>query len=84
MTGMPIVERAFELARSGQVPNIDQLVRKLKREQFEQVESHLAGSTTLRRQLNEICRNAWAAAGNAPVPLRGAVPLAPGRKASEV
>ena len=68
---MPIVERAFELARSGQVPNIDQLVMKLKHERvLEQVESHLAGSETLRRQLNEICRNAWAAAGNASVPLR--------------
>ena len=68
---LPLVERAFELARSGQVPNVDQLVRKLKREQYEQVESHLAGSTSLRRQLNEICRNAWAATGKKPVRLRG-------------
>jgi hypothetical protein len=71
MTRMPLVERAFELARSGQVPNVEALARKLKREQYEQVDAHLDGSTSLRRELNDLCRNAWAAAGNKPVALRG-------------
>ena len=64
---IPLVERAFELAGSGQVPNVDQLVKTLKHEGYEQVEAHVAGSPSLRRQLHEVCRNAWAATGKQPV-----------------
>lgn len=64
---LPLVERAFELAGSGQVPNVDQLVRTLKHEGYEQVEAHVASSPSLRRQLHDVCRNAWAAAGKEPV-----------------
>lgn len=45
-----IFERAFELARSGQCRSMDEMRRKLKAEQFENVDAHLSGST-IKRQL---------------------------------
>ncbi len=65
-----IVERAFELAGSGSVANIDQLVRALKGEGYELVEAHLRSSPTLNRELRSLCRTAWASTGKEPVPER--------------
>jgi hypothetical protein len=62
-----ILERAYELARSGKVGNVDQLVSALKREGYDQLEAYFTYSS-LRRDLNKICRDAWAAAGNSPLP----------------
>jgi hypothetical protein len=62
-----LVERAYELARSGEVANVDQLITELKREHYEQTDAHLAGGSTLGRELHKICRAAWLAAGK-PVP----------------
>jgi hypothetical protein len=45
-----IFERAFELARSGQCRSMDEMRRKLKAEQFENVDGHLSGGT-IKRQL---------------------------------
>jgi hypothetical protein len=61
-----IIERAYELAKSSTVENVDQLVGLLKREGYEAVEAHVGGGTSLRRELNGLCRAAWAEAGNAP------------------
>ena len=61
-----IVERAYELAKSGLVANVDQLVVLLKREGYELVEAHVGGGTSLRRELNAISRAAWVEAGNVP------------------
>ena len=47
-----LLERAFELARSGGCTNIDDIVRKLKSENYDQVDAHMAGSQ-IRRQLRQ-------------------------------
>lgn len=38
-----IIERAFELARSGEYRSLDELKRRLAREGYEAVAAHLAG-----------------------------------------
>lgn len=57
-----VIERAFELARSGTCQNVHEIGLRLKSERFASVEAHLAG-TSIRRQLRELCgRNAAVAA----------------------
>jgi hypothetical protein len=63
-----VLERAYEIARSGMVGNVVELASALKREGVYGLEDHFT-YTRLRRELNKICREAWVAAGNAP--LRG-------------
>lgn len=52
-----ILERAFELAQSGDCGSIDDIRRQLKAENYAQVDAHLAGST-VRRQLLDLCKGA--------------------------
>jgi hypothetical protein len=52
-----ILERAFELAKSGDCGSIDDIRRQLKSEHYAQVDAHLAGST-VRRQLLDLCKEA--------------------------
>lgn len=49
-----IIERAFELARSGACHNVSEVGLQLKRERFDSVEAHLAG-TSIRRELRQLC-----------------------------
>ena len=63
MSDTKLLERAYEIARSGQVGNVDELIVALAREGYRQLEAHFTYSS-LRRELNAICRAAWAAAGN--------------------
>jgi len=58
-----MVERAFELARSGAAANLDQLAKMLKTEGYELVEAHLRSSPTLNRELRAICRATWQSTG---------------------
>jgi hypothetical protein len=44
------VERAFEIARSGVSPSIDDLKRRLKREGYDSVDAHLMGAS-IKREL---------------------------------
>ena len=53
------LERAFELAKAGECASIDDIRRRLKAEQYSQVDAHLAGSA-VRRQLLELCKEAKA------------------------
>ena len=62
-----MIERAYDLAKSGSVANLDFLIRALKREGFDLVEAHLRCSPMLSRQLRTMCKSAWVAAGNQPV-----------------
>jgi hypothetical protein len=57
------VERAFELARSGQCQNIDQIRSKLSREGYDQ--DQIFGRE-LSRQLNEALRQAKQPKGRPP------------------
>ena len=52
-----IIERAFDLARSGRFASVGDIGRQLQRENYEAVLSHLSG-TSLRRQLKELIRRA--------------------------
>jgi len=52
------VERAFELARSGQCGNLPEIVATLKGERHESVDAHLAGPS-IRKDL----RRVWEAQG---------------------
>jgi hypothetical protein len=52
------VERAFELARSGQCDNLPAIVAALKGERHESVDAHLAGPS-IRKDL----RRVWEAQG---------------------
>jgi hypothetical protein len=57
------VERAFELANSGQCDNLPDIVARLKGERHESVDAHLAGPS-IRKDL----RRVWEAKGSkAPV-----------------
>jgi hypothetical protein len=51
------IERAYEIARSGSVENVDAVARQLKREQFEAVDQHLMGAST-RATLRRLCLEA--------------------------
>ena len=48
-----IIERAFQLARSGDCPDMLQLEATLKREGYSSVHEHLSGGS-LRRQLKPL------------------------------
>ena len=50
-----IIERAFELAKSGQVSSLEKLAYRLKREGFPSVHSHLLGRA-IRKQLTELIK----------------------------
>lgn len=45
------VQRAFELAESGGFQSIPEIVARLKKEQYDTVEAHLAGSL-IKKQLH--------------------------------
>jgi hypothetical protein len=57
MTDPTLLERAFDLARSGRFASVADIRLALKRERFEQVEAHLAGPS-LARQLRGLCEEA--------------------------
>ncbi|HEY0313295.1 MAG TPA: hypothetical protein VGC56_12465 [Allosphingosinicella sp.] len=59
MAASPIttIERAFELARSGRFASVSDIRLALRRERFDQVEAHLAGSS-IARQLRALCDEA--------------------------
>ena len=50
MTDIGTVERAFQLARSGECFNVEDIRRQLRREQCSNIDAHLAGSS-IRKQL---------------------------------
>ena len=59
MTAQSTLERAFDLARSGECTSVEDIRRQLKRERFDQVEAHLAGAS-INRQLRALCDKARA------------------------
>lgn len=56
---MNIIERAYELARSGDCASMVEIERVLSREGFTNVLAHMSGPT-LRRDLTRLCREAAA------------------------
>jgi hypothetical protein len=51
-----IVERAFQLASSGKFGDLDPIIKRLTEEGYHEVERHLCGYSTLRRELRALCR----------------------------
>ncbi len=60
MTRGAAVERAFELARSGQCRSVSEIIRHLPVEDREAVEAHLT-QPNARRELILVCSEAWLA-----------------------
>ena len=52
-----ILERAFALAKSGECEGVDDIRRRLKKEQYGSIDAHLAGRS-IKRQLFELCSSA--------------------------
>ena len=52
------IERAFELAKSGQCRSVSEIIRRLSVEDRRAVEEHLARPDA-RRQLILLCSDAW-------------------------
>lgn len=52
---VPIVERAFQLAESGEADQLNEIARCLAAEGYVDVQAHLSGPF-LRRQLRDACR----------------------------
>jgi hypothetical protein len=68
-TGPTILERAYELARSGECSTLQMIKRRLKAEGFIAIDAHLYGRT-LQDELRRLCHAAL-----------GLPPKSPGRKA---
>lgn len=54
------IERAIELAKSGQYRSVSEIIRHLSREDRPAVEAHLADHDA-RRQMILLCSDAWLA-----------------------
>ena len=61
MTRSSAIERAFELARSGQCRSVSEIIRHLPPEDRPIVEAHLERPNA-RREMILICAEAWLAA----------------------
>jgi len=59
----PLVERAFELARSGRFKQVEDIERVLSKEGYPKASPHW-NSGTLRKQLRDACRKASADPGS--------------------
>lgn len=60
MTSGSAIERAFELARSGQCRSVSEIIRRLPKEDRETVEAYLTEHSA-RRELILLCSEAWLA-----------------------
>ena len=61
MTSGSAMERAFELAKSGQCRSVSEILRHLTAEDRQTVEMHL-NEPNARRQLILLCSDAWLSA----------------------
>jgi hypothetical protein len=61
MTKASAIDRAFEVAKSGQCRSVSEIIRRLPPEDREAVEAHLT-EPNARRELILLCSNAWLAA----------------------
>ena len=61
MTRESPIERAYDLAKSGQCKSVSEIIRRLPENDRESVEAHLA-KPNARRELILLCSDAWLAA----------------------
>jgi hypothetical protein len=63
MPTLPILERAYELARSGQCQGVEDIRNRLKAEGYGgEIQMQMSGRT-LRADLRRLCRQAWKPVG---------------------
>lgn len=62
MVSNSAIDRAFDLARSGQCRSVSEIIRRLPAHERPTVEAYLA-QPAARRELILICSDAWLAAG---------------------
>jgi hypothetical protein len=60
-----IIERAYELARSGRYPTVSMVKKQIRAEGYPSVESYLQGAT-IHAALRDLCRAARAEGGESP------------------
>lgn len=60
MTNGSAIDRAYELARSGQYRSVSEIIRHLRAEDRSPVEAHLK-QPNARRELILVCSDAWLA-----------------------
>jgi len=60
MTTLSAIEKAFDLARSGQYRSVSEILRHLPREDRQTVQTHLM-LPNARRELILVCSEAWLA-----------------------
>lgn len=53
------LERAFELARTGECRIVTDLIMRLKAEGYMDIDHHLHAGCGLREQLAKLCKQAW-------------------------
>jgi len=61
MTTASLIDRAYDLARSGQCKSVSQILRRLPEQDRQSVETHL-NEPGARKELILLCSNAWLAA----------------------
>ena len=61
----PILERAFELARTGEFINVKMLEKALAKEGYAKSDPYIQ-SPSVRRQLRRLCREAYLEPGQVP------------------
>ena len=61
MDRQSLIERAYELAKSGEFENVDALGKRLEYEGYTDVAAHLDGYSSLRRELRTLCLQSRAA-----------------------
>ena len=55
-----LVERAYQLARSGKCENVDAIIKQLGEEGYRSADRHLGGGSSLRQELRILIRVARA------------------------
>jgi len=71
MTRLSTVERAYELAKSGECSGIAQIRERLRAEGYSRADSQISGQT-FRSQLKKLCEAARRRSGAQPEPGSGA------------
>lgn len=64
---LPTIDRAFQLAKSGECSGVGQIRDRLKAEGYPREEAQITGKT-FRAQLRKICETAQRNGGAAPTP----------------
>jgi len=54
---MTIIQRAFEIARSGKARSVTEIRMQLRLEGFDHIQSHFSSSSSLQKQLRDLIKS---------------------------